>query len=95
METADAECPSPCRQTWQSALLCPNEAFDRPGCGALEVVEPHPGRGDHDAHHRVVERAHLLLEPGVLIFWHRPERRFKVFVGDAILLPQLGGSPDK
>ena len=46
-------------------------------------------------HHRVVERAYLLLEPGVLNFWHRPKRRFEVFVGDAGLLAQLDGSPDE
>jgi agmatine deiminase len=32
---------------------------------------------------------------GVLIFGHRPERRFQVFVGDAVLLAQFGGSPDE
>jgi hypothetical protein len=31
----------------------------------------------------------------VLIFWHRPERRFQIFVRNAGLLPQLGGSPDE
>jgi hypothetical protein len=61
----------------------------------LEVVEPHPSRSDHDAHHRVVERAYLLLEPGVLIFGHRAERRFLVFVGHGVLLAQLDGSPDE
>jgi hypothetical protein len=37
----------------------------------------------------------LLFKFGVLIFWHCPERRFKIFAGDAELLPKLGGSPDE
>ena len=76
------------------ALLGLDEAFDRAGCGALEVVEPHPGRGDLDAHHRIVERAHLLFELGICL----PgivRKRFEIFVANAGLLPELGGSPDE
>jgi hypothetical protein len=46
----------------------------------LEIVESQPG-WDLDAHQRVVKPAHLLLDRGVLLFWHRPERRLQVFCG--------------
>ena len=73
----------------ESTLFDLDQALDRSGEGALEA------RSYHDTHHRVVERAYLLFEPRVLIFWHGPKRRFQVFVGDAGFLAQLGGSPDE